>query len=184
MSLLPEALNAMPAATTEARFELVIPTAGGEFIARYSPRGLAELSFPQPGPARRARPAVPHDLLQRISDWHRLTSKALKIILAGREPLDWPPLDVSAGTDFQRQVWAALQRIPRGGTASYGELARAIGRPRAFRAVGAACGANPIAVIIPCHRALAANGRLGGFSGGLEWKRNLLAVEGVRLVKG
>jgi len=75
----------------------------------------------------------------------------------------------------------ALQAIPPGRTASYGELARAIGRPRACRAVGGACGANPIVVLIPCHRALAANGRLGGFSGGLDWKRTLLAVEGVNL---
>ena len=66
-----------------------------------------------------------------------------------------------------------------GRTASYGDLARDIGRPKAFRAVGGACGANPIPVLIPCHRALAANGRLGGFSGGLEWKRTLLAAEGV-----
>jgi len=169
----------MPAATPTDPFELVIPTARGEFIARYSVHGLARLKFPQSTTSLRVRPAVPRDQLQHISTWHRLTSRALKLILAGREPLALPPLDVSAGTEFQRQVWAALQRIPLGRTASYGDLARDIGRPKAFRAVGGACGANPIPVLIPCHRALAANGRLGGFSGGLEWKRTLLAAEGV-----
>ena len=164
-----------------ARFELVIPTEQGEFIARYSARGLARLTFPRTGTAPRVRPAIPRDLLQQISTWHRLTSRALKMILSGRAPLNWPPLDLSGGTEFQRQVWAALQRIPLGRTASYGDLARDIGRPRAFRAVGGACGANPIVVLIPCHRALAANGRLGGFSGGLKWKRTLLAAEGIAL---
>lgn len=169
----------MSAILPTARFELVIPTPRGEFTARYSARGLAGLSFPRPAAGPCDRPAIPHDLLQQIAAWHRLTARALKMLLTGRPPLDLPPLDVTAGTDFQRRVWAALQAIPPGRTASYGELARAIGRPRAFRAVGGACGANPIAILIPCHRALAAHGRLGGFSGGLEWKRALLAVEGV-----
>jgi O-6-methylguanine DNA methyltransferase len=169
----------MPATTPKNPFELVIPTGQGEFVAHYSVHGLARLKFPQNTTALRARPAIPRDQLQQISAWHRLASRALKLILAGRVPLELPPLDVSVGTEFQQQVWAALQRIPLGRTASYGELARAIGRPQAFRAVGGACGANPIPVLIPCHRALAANGRLGGFSGGLEWKRTLLAAEGV-----
>jgi len=167
------------AANPENQFELVIPTTRGEFIARYSVHGLARLEFPKSATARRTRPAIPRDRLHHIPAWHRLTSRALKMILAGRVPLDLPPLDLSAGTEFQRQVWAALQRIPPGQTASYGDLARDIGRPKAFRAVGGACGANLIPVLIPCHRALAANGRLGGFSGGLEWKRVLLAAEGV-----
>ena len=171
----------MSAIDPAARFELAIPTARGEFTARYSARGLAGLSFPRPASAPRERPAIPHDRLHQIAAWHRLASRALKMILTGRVPLDLPPLDVSGGTDFQRRVWVALQAIPPGRTASYGELARAIGRPRACRAVGGACGANPIVVLIPCHRALAANGRLGGFSGGLDWKRTLLAVEGVNL---
>ena len=68
-----------------------------------------------------------------------------------------------------------------GKTKSYGEVARAIGKPKAVRAVGGACGANPIPVLIPCHRVLAANRKLGGFSGGLNWKRKLLAQERVSL---
>lgn len=82
------------------------------------------------------------------------------------------------GSDFQCQVWEALSRIPYGQALSYGELARALGRPGAARAVGQANGANPIPIVIPCHRVVATNGGLGGFSGGLETKRWLLAHEG------
>jgi methylated-DNA-[protein]-cysteine S-methyltransferase len=82
------------------------------------------------------------------------------------------------GTDFQREVWAELSRIPYGETISYGELARRVGRPSAPRAVGQANGRNPIAVIVPCHRVLASNG-IGGYGGGLKVKRELLALEGV-----
>jgi methylated-DNA-[protein]-cysteine S-methyltransferase len=82
------------------------------------------------------------------------------------------------GTDFQREVWAELTRIPYGETISYGELARRVGRPSAPRAVGQANGRNPIPVIVPCHRVLASNG-IGGYGGGLKVKRALLAVEGV-----
>jgi methylated-DNA-[protein]-cysteine S-methyltransferase len=81
------------------------------------------------------------------------------------------------GTDFQRQVWSALRDIPVGTTVSYGQLAARIGRPAAVRAVGAANGANPIPVIVPCHRVLGADASLTGFGGGLERKRWLLAHE-------
>ncbi|MCP5267107.1 MAG: methylated-DNA--[protein]-cysteine S-methyltransferase [Burkholderiaceae bacterium] len=82
-----------------------------------------------------------------------------------------------AGTEFQRSVWQALAAIPYGRTDSYGALATAIGRPRAARAVGAAVGRNPISVVIPCHRALGADGALTGFAAGLDCKRRLLALE-------
>jgi O-6-methylguanine DNA methyltransferase len=104
----------------------------------------------------------------------------LKSILAGRSPGKFPPLDL-AGTEFQKSVWNALRKIPLGKTKSYSEIARAIGRPKAFRAVGGVCGANPIPVLVPCHRVLAANKKLGGFSGGLNRKRELLACEGVKI---
>jgi methylated-DNA-[protein]-cysteine S-methyltransferase len=82
-----------------------------------------------------------------------------------------------AGTDFQRRVWQALRGIPYGATMSYGELARRIGNPRAVRAVGLANGANPISIIVPCHRVIGADGSLTGYGGGLERKRFLLALE-------
>ena len=81
------------------------------------------------------------------------------------------------GTDFQRKVWAALQTIPYGETRSYAQQARAIGAPKATRAVGAANGRNPIAIIIPCHRVIGANGSLTGFGGGMERKQILLDIE-------
>ncbi len=82
------------------------------------------------------------------------------------------------GTEFQRRVWRALTAIPYGRTVSYGELARRIGNPAASRAVGLANGANPLPIIVPCHRVIGADGSLTGFGGGLPIKRKLLALEG------
>jgi O-6-methylguanine DNA methyltransferase len=110
----------------------------------------------------------------------RVTEVALKKILAGHEPKEFPPLDLG-GTEFQKSVWNALRKIALGKTKSYGEIATAIGRPKAVRAVGGACGANPVPILVPCHRVLAANNKLGGFSGGLDWKRGLLKREGINL---
>jgi methylated-DNA-[protein]-cysteine S-methyltransferase len=81
------------------------------------------------------------------------------------------------GTPFQREVWAALRRIPAGQVWSYKELAKAVGRPRAMRAVGAANGANPVALVVPCHRVIATGGKLGGYGGGLHRKEWLLRHE-------
>ena len=88
------------------------------------------------------------------------------------------PLDVK-GTAFQQRVWEELRRIPHGQTRSYGELAAALGNPKASRAVGGANGANNVAVLIPCHRVIAADGTLGGYAYGLEIKAELLRREGV-----
>jgi methylated-DNA-[protein]-cysteine S-methyltransferase len=86
------------------------------------------------------------------------------------------PLDLR-GTPFQRAVWEELLRIPYGETRTYAEIARAIGRPSAMRAVGAANGANPVALVVPCHRVIATGGKLGGYGGGLALKKRLLALE-------
>jgi AraC family transcriptional regulator of adaptative response/methylated-DNA-[protein]-cysteine methyltransferase len=86
------------------------------------------------------------------------------------------PLDVRA-TAFQQRVWKALRQIPRGETRSYSALAREIGRPTAARAVAAACGANPVAIAVPCHRVLGQDGSLTGYRWGVERKRKLLAAE-------
>jgi methylated-DNA-[protein]-cysteine S-methyltransferase len=86
----------------------------------------------------------------------------------------------TGGTPFQREVWAALRRIPAGATLSYAALAAEIGRPTAVRAVGLANGANPIGVVVPCHRVIGANGALTGYGGGLPRKRWLLEHEGAR----
>jgi O-6-methylguanine DNA methyltransferase len=84
----------------------------------------------------------------------------------------------TAGTPFQRRVWAALRQIPAGKTTSYGALAAKLGKPQAMRAVGLANGANPIGVVVPCHRVIGANGSLTGYGGGLHRKRWLLEHEG------
>jgi methylated-DNA-[protein]-cysteine S-methyltransferase len=157
--------------------KLPIPTRDGQFTAHYSDKGLAGLDFPKTGqkPTRTVKQGdVPADTISR---WHRATESALKSVLAGRAAKNLPPLDWSGGTEFQKKVWDALKKISLGETKSYGEIARTIGKPKAVRAVGGACGANPIPVLVPCHRVLAANQKIGGFSGGLDWKRKLLARE-------
>lgn len=87
----------------------------------------------------------------------------------------------AGGTPFQQRVWAALREIPVGTTTSYGALAAKLGQPRASRAVGLANGSNPVALVVPCHRVIGANGTLTGYGGGLSRKQWLLAHEGVRL---
>ncbi len=87
------------------------------------------------------------------------------------------PIDVSEGTPFQKSVWKELLDIPYGGTATYGDVAERVGKPGAARAVGNAVGANPIPIVIPCHRVLASNG-LGGYSCGIDIKKDLLRIEG------
>jgi O-6-methylguanine DNA methyltransferase len=86
------------------------------------------------------------------------------------------PLDLE-GTEFQQRVWRSVSAIPYGQTRSYAQIAATIGSPKAVRAVGAANGANPVAIIVPCHRVIASGGGLGGYGGGLELKRRLLALE-------
>ena len=102
--------------------------------------------------------------------------KFIAAVFQGLEPRV-PTLGDLGGTAFQRQVWQAIAAIPAGETKTYGELARAIGNPGAVRAVGTACGRNPLPLFIPCHRVVAANGGIGGFSAGLPWKRLLLSIE-------
>ena len=107
-------------------------------------------------------------------------TKEILARLMGRKPRRDLPLDVQA-TAFQWQVWQALLLIPRGETRTYGELASAIGRPRAARAVARACAANPVAVAIPCHRVVAADGAIGGYRWGVARKKALLESEGSSL---
>ena len=141
----------------------------GELLLSADDRGLRELCLvadarPDPEGARRD-----DDALAEARD-------QLLAYLAGRRRSFSLPL-APGGSDFQRQVWAALLRIPWGETLTYGELARRLGREGAARAVGTANGGNPLPILIPCHRVVAANG-LGGYSGGLALKRRLLTLEG------
>jgi methylated-DNA-[protein]-cysteine S-methyltransferase len=113
-----------------------------------------------------------------VRDERRLRPAAAQLAeyFAGRRTRFDLPL-APRGTDFQRRVWAALLEIPFGETASYGELARAIGKPAASRAVGAANGRNPLSIVIPCHRVIGADGSMTGYGGEISRKRTLLELE-------
>lgn len=157
-----------------------IETPEGVFTAGFTDQGLARLEFPATRakpPAKDERKALPPEL----SHWRGLTEEALRQALRGESPRKLPPLDLTSGTEFQQRVWSALQNIPTGKTRTYSQVAIAIRKPRAVRAVGSACGANPVAVLVPCHRVVAKDGGLGGFSSDLKWKHRLLSREGVML---
>jgi AraC family transcriptional regulator, regulatory protein of adaptative response / methylated-DNA-[protein]-cysteine methyltransferase len=122
------------------------------------------------------RRQFPHArLIEADKDFRRLMAKVIGLVEDPRLGLDLP-LDIR-GTAFQHRVWEALRRIPPGSTASYAEIAKAIGAPKAVRAVAGACAANRIAVAIPCHRAIRTNGALSGYRWGVKRKRMLLAKE-------
>ena len=156
-----------------------ILTPHGTFVATYSQTGLSRLEFPEKVAPPKKNPA----LIGLAKRWHATTTNALKTMLLGQAPTDLPPLDLSSGTEFQISVWRQLLQIPFGQARSYGELARRLCKPGVSRAVGSACGANPIPVIVPCHRVLAAHGRIGGFSGGPGWKQRLLKIEGTPFIE-
>jgi methylated-DNA-[protein]-cysteine S-methyltransferase len=115
-------------------------------------------------------------MLEAAQNPHGLTEAILKYFAGDLGSIDALPVE-TGGTPFQREVWRALREIPCGSTTSYGMLAERIGRPAAVRAVGLANGANPIAVVIPCHRVIGSNGSLTGYGGGIERKRWLLDHE-------
>lgn len=138
-----------------------------------SDAGLAAVLWEEDDPVRvRLGPCVAeegHPIL--IEAERQLTEYFARRLTVFTVPLDFQ------GTDFQKSVWAALLTIPFGETRSYGEIARAIGRPAASRAVGAANARNPISIIAPCHRVIGANGALTGFAGGIAVKEQLLDIE-------
>jgi methylated-DNA-[protein]-cysteine S-methyltransferase len=119
--------------------------------------------------ADRRQPTTDNRVALQLTEYFSGTRRTFDVELALR------------GTPFQVAVWEELCRIPYGDTITYAELARRIGRPSAVRAVGAANGANPIPVIVPCHRVIGSNGTLTGYGGGIERKQFLLALEGRRL---
>tara|TARA_B100001123_G_scaffold401147_1_gene487578 strand:- start:315 stop:806 length:492 start_codon:yes stop_codon:yes gene_type:complete len=153
----------------------LIATQLGEFTAQYTKQGLARLQFPCTKFDPVANPIKP---TTRLLD---LSAKAIDAAINGTTPRTLPPLDLSSATDFQRTVWALLQSIQVGQLETYGKLAYRLNNPKATRAVGGACGANPIPILIPCHRVVGANGSLTGFSAGINWKVRLLRIEGVEL---
>lgn len=153
------------------------PTPFGWGLFAIAPRGLAGLGFAGEG----EEDAAFADMHRRFpaADWVRDDAAAADMALAafggGSGPL---PL-VLIGTPFHIQVWKALLRIPAGRTATYGEVAGWAGKPRAFQAAGAAIGANPVSLLIPCHRVIARDGRLTGYHWGLGRKAAMLGMEAV-----
>lgn len=153
-----------------------LSTARGQFLAGFTDKGLSRLEFPG-----RSASGIP--LLRPTSESAagKLIALLRRYIAGGRGAFDIP-LDLSRGTAFQRRVWKALMRVRRGRTVTYENLARMAGSPRSARAAGSACGANPVCIVVPCHRAVASTG-IGGFGAGLGWKRRLLELEGA-VVRG
>lgn len=151
----------------------------GRLLAASSARGLClvGLADDDAGLERELHRAYPQAQLRRDDGGLAAIAAALTAYLVGRGPCPELPLDLP-GTPFQRRVWEALRAIPYGETRSYRQIAEGLGLgPGAARAVGGACAANPVALVIPCHRAVGSDGRLQGFRWGLERKRALLALE-------
>jgi methylated-DNA-[protein]-cysteine S-methyltransferase len=134
-----------------------------------SPAGLVTIDFDLSRPAQ-GRPAAANALLDEAA-------RQLRAYFDGALRAFTLPLDPQ-GSGFQKRVWRELETIPFGEIRSYSQVAAAIGAPRAVRAVGAANGANPIPIVIPCHRVIGSNGKLVGYGGGLPLKRRLLDLEG------
>ena len=151
----------------------LMPSPVGTLTLVATGKGLVAVLWPQDDPRRVRLPVLTRD------DNHPVLRKAeteLTEYFAGKRKRFTVTLDF-AGTDFQKRVWRALLEIPFGETRSYRDIAVKLGKPTATRAVGAANGRNPISIIAPCHRVVAANGALTGFAGGLETKARLLALE-------
>ena len=113
----------------------------------------------------------------RRASWTDRAQAELARYFEGRRVAFDLPLDLTEGTEFERRVWTAARGVPHGTVASYADVARDIGAPRATRAVGNALGKNPVPIVVPCHRILHADLSIGGFSSGLPWKRFLLELE-------
>lgn len=145
-----------------------------------SSRGLVAVQIGQRGRHRLdrwLRRQMPGAEMVDAGHEHGKFSGQIREYFEGRRRIFELPLDLR-GSQFQRKVWAEVAKIPFGCTATYGEIAHLTGRPRASRAVGAANGANPLPIVIPCHRVIGSDGSLAGYGGGLATKRWLLAHEG------
>ncbi len=146
----------------------------GPLLLTFTVSGLAALDFAENSCYSPPAPAPPASLSSLVE---AVKSSLTRYFAEGAADFADLPLDLK-GTPFQLRVWQELRRIPRGQAISYRELARRVGSPKAFRAVGQANGRNPVPIIVPCHRVIAADGSLGGYASGLERKRWLLRHEG------
>jgi AraC family transcriptional regulator, regulatory protein of adaptative response / methylated-DNA-[protein]-cysteine methyltransferase len=156
----------------------VAPCALGQLLVATTERGVCAIKLGDDGDelVRLLLAEFSAAHIERDDQAHKDWVQVILNFVAGHEPHLDLPLDVRA-TAFQKQVWQALQRIPYGQTRTYAEIAQEIGQPSAVRAVANACGANPTALIVPCHRVVRSDGRMGGYHWGPERKRQLLAQE-------
>ncbi|MEO5972346.1 MAG: methylated-DNA--[protein]-cysteine S-methyltransferase, partial [Sphingomicrobium sp.] len=159
----------------------MLDTPLGQMLVAATPKGICRLTFDEDEAALRRR--FPNAKIMPADG--AMASLIGGVLRAIEAPSAMPdlPIDV-AGTAFQEAVWNELRKIPAGETRSYADIAAAVGQPGATRAVGTANGSNPIAVLVPCHRVIRSDGSLGGYAGGLDRKRRLLAAEGVATVQG
>ncbi len=158
----------------------VFETDWGPFAIGATAKGAARVILPNPkGEAQRGSLShrAAHDAPADARGHAALAEREIRAYLAGRLRTFTVPLDLADLTAFQRAVLEGQCRVPYGRTGTYGDLAARIGRPKAARAVGGALGRNPVPLLVPCHRTVAAGGGLGGFGGGLALKRRLLALE-------
>jgi methylated-DNA-[protein]-cysteine S-methyltransferase len=158
------------------RNQLVVSSPVGKLRLIASDKGLVAIDVRN---VKTSNDQVKNAAAQKILS---ATKKQLEQYFAGKRTAFDIPLDLE-GTDFQQLAWRALCRIPFGKTISYGDQAKNIKKPKAFRAVGSANGKNPIPIIVPCHRVVAGDGSLGGYSLGLKMKKQLLALEGVSVAE-
>jgi methylated-DNA-[protein]-cysteine S-methyltransferase len=162
----------------------VFNTSFGWIAIMSSGKGLVATTLPQ-RTEQHALMALGRDIGQANQDASGLEDIVARILAYFKgDRVDFNDRVDPEGTPFQRRVWATTRRIPYGETKSYLWIARQIGKPRAARAVGQALGANPLPIIVPCHRVLTSAGDLGGFGGGLELKRKLLKMEKVIIRRG
>lgn len=152
----------------------------GRILVAATGKGICMISMAESDAAleRRMHDRFPDIEIKRDTRGLAATVSVVKEMIAGKRAPSAFRYDLD-GTDFQKKVWAELLRIPSGKTRSYAEIATRIGHPNAYRAVANACGANPVAIAVPCHRVIASGGKIGGYGGGLHRKRKLLANEGV-----
>jgi len=165
-----------------ARFE----TPFGEMLAASTARGLAYLQLPHAsgrGFTGWLRRFAPEATRREANAPNRSAIGQILEYLEGKRQGFDLSLDLR-GTQFELAVYRELERIPYGETKTYSEVARALGQPKAFRAVGNANAANPLSLVIPCHRVVAVGGKLGGYGGGVSMKKQLLAMERARPVAG
>jgi methylated-DNA-[protein]-cysteine S-methyltransferase len=156
---------------------IIFQTAAGWVGVMGSINGIKRTTLPQSSRDKALAELGSDDREKPDKDLFRELTTLFQGYFAGQRSSFPDNLDLSEATGFQRRVWEAARQIPYGETGSYGWIARKIGKPGAARAVGQALGKNPLPIIVPCHRVISSDGSLGGFSGGLEMKRQLLALE-------